>query len=707
MNRLAILLFVLSTPALTGLEPVNLVFTYRVTATGQANTLLPNGTITLPSTDPTSATAVTFYAQNRETDDVVMDQLHFEGTGFTVSGQQATTLGPNQVTSLTIGFQSAKPGLAAGLLSLRFTVGGRQSRYTFYLSTNVLESRLTVSYVVPGGNQLQLRNGDTLVFPSILATQTTSATVIILNSGSGRGQLDRAVTAEGAFRVSGLPLLPASVLPEREIRFTVTFAPAIRGEHSGVLVLAFPGETLQIRLSGVAKGPAYTFEFLFEGTPLETAGDTLLLPETPVGQSRNVLVRVRNSGDAEGRLASVTMIGSAYRVTDVPPLPMTLAEGQTAVFQVVFTPAATGVLRGQLRVDGASFELVATVRGARFSLVARIGTVETAIVERGTINFSNTAAGARAVATLVLTNEGNASGTVSNLGISGTGFALLSTPTLPALLPEGGMLEFAISFSPENTGVWTGTLQMDDRSYFLRGVGSTPEPLPAVAFQALEDRVAPFAQPVVGLSLISSYPHDVTGTLTLTFAPDTVGDDPAVQFSNGLKTVSFRIVANAKEAVFGSSGTRIAFQAGTVAGTITLNATLQVGAINMTPAVAPSKVVRLVPEPPSLRSVVVNTRNDTVLEVLVTGYATTRSLSQMQLTLTPAPGATLQTAALTADVESAFRSWFQSTASRTYGSQFTATLVLNVTGSVTAIQTIAVSASNDLGSSAPVTANVR
>ena len=71
--------------------------------------------------------------------------------------------------------------------------------------------------------------------------------------------------------------------------------------------------------------------------------------------------------------------------------------------------------------------------------------------------------------------------------------------------------------------------------------------------------------------MTTPFPHDVTGSILLTFASNAVNpaDDPAIQFASSSRTATFTIPANETQARFGSDSHRgpMAFQSGTVAGT--------------------------------------------------------------------------------------------------------------------------------------------
>jgi hypothetical protein len=66
---------------------------------------------------------------------------------------------------------------------------------------------------------------------------------------------------------------------------------------------------------------------------------------------------------------------------------------------------------------------------------------------------------------------------------------------------------------------------------------------------------------------------------------------------------------------------------------------------------------------------------------------------------TPAAGVTLQTENLSADVETAFDTWYQSATSHTFGSQFTLSMRFQASADLAIIRSIAVTAVNAKGTS--------
>ena len=201
---------------------------------------------------------------------------------------------------------------------------------------------------------------------------------------------------------------------------------------------------------------------------------------------------------------------------------------------------------------------------------------------------------------------------------------------MPATIAPNQMVEFQIDFAPTAAGAVSGALQIDDRIIPLRGTGNSPPPLPGVVLTNLPETVAALQQPAVGVALAEAYPLDLTGKLTLTFLPDSFADDPSIQFSSGGRTVDFRIPANSTEAVFGESAKQVQFQSGTVAGVISVTPSFTAGAANVTPTPAPVKTVTVPPAPPQLRGVQPGTRTANSFELLVSGFSTTRSTTQLK-----------------------------------------------------------------------------
>jgi hypothetical protein len=156
-------------------------------------------------------------------------------------------------------------------------------------------------------------------------------------------------------------------------------------------------------------------------------------------------------------------------------------------------------------------------------------------------------------------------------------------------------------------------------------------------------------------------------------------------------------------------------QTGTVAGTITLTPSFATDAgIDLTPTNPPALNLVVPQSAPRLLNVEVSAKTTNTFTLLARGYATSRSVTQMDFQVTPTAGENVTTTKITLNVEPNFLGWFQGTQSQAYGSLFTATVsftlqgdVTNVTNLVDTIQSVSVTLTNRQGVSGAQSVSLR
>jgi hypothetical protein len=84
----------------------------------------------------------------------------------------------------------------------------------------------------------------------------------------------------------------------------------------------------------------------------------------------------------------------------------------------------------------------------------------TLAVSSSSLDFGNVAVGAKKTITLVVSNAADAGSniTVSGISISGSGFTISKTPSLPATVAAGQSINVGVMFTPANTNAVSGTL---------------------------------------------------------------------------------------------------------------------------------------------------------------------------------------------------------------------------------------------------------
>ncbi len=223
---------------------------------------------------------------------------------------------------------------------------------------------------------------------------------------------------------------------------------------------------------------------------------------------------------------------------------------------------------------------------------------------------------------------------------------------------------------------------------------------PAVSIAGLPSTANPATQSTASVTFNATYPVDVTVNLTLTFTPLSGADDPNIQFSTGGRTATLTIKAGAT-----TSTATIGVQTGTVAGTITITSQLLAAGQDITPVPAPTKTIVIGPSAPAITSVTASV-NSTGFTVTLDGLDPTRGVTQVVFTFAAAAGSTLQTTSFTVSAASLFTSWYQSSASTAFGSQFSFTLPFTVTGNVQSITSVTVTLVNATGSSTAMTTSL-
>jgi hypothetical protein len=295
-------------------------------------------------------------------------------------------------------------------------------------------------------------------------------------------------------------------------------------------------------------------------------------------------------------------------------------------------------------------------------------------------------------------------------------FTLVDVPSFPVQLAPGATVPVRVRFAPTALGAATATLRVDNSTFTLTGSGTNPAPLPDYRIEGPTGTQDPRQQPGVGLTLASAYSLPLTGTLTLSFSSEVFADDPAVQFASGGRTISFSIPAGQTRAVFPDGSNQVRLQTGTVAGTLTLTpGFVTEGGVSLTPQNPPTLRFSVAQSAPRVLNVVIASRTANGFTLLVTGYATSRSVQRVNITFTARSGEQLENSSLQLNVESSFLSWFQSNASVPFGGLFSISIPLTLTGEVVGenlnlsdtITSVAVTLTNALGTSNSVSADVR
>jgi hypothetical protein len=700
-------------------------FQIRVEQGGQAAFLPSGSTVNVVASGINAPTTITVTVTYRGTATATISAVDLVGsTEFALATTPAlpAQLPANSSSTLSIRYTPRSSQSAQGQLQLTGSEGapGGATSTPFAVQLNFLGSTpaFGLAYVLQvNGNVIPVAEGGTILFPTTQVGSNNVANVLLTNNGSApltiRSITFTPSTTPSDFQLIGLPLLPTTVNPGQAAQFTIRYAPLAGGQQTAALEIGLADRTANFNVQASAVGPVFTYELIDGETRSPLVPDqAAALPDTDVGTTRSFVVQVNNTGDGDGQIQQISVLGPGFQVADLPFLPATLVPGSSIFFTLNFTPVQPGRSIGRMRVGNNNFEFSASTLGARLVYTYDNGGVAVPVQPNGTISFNPAPLGSQTDVNFTLTNTGTAEAIIP--GISTTSiseFTVLGLPRFPVTIQPNGRLSFRVTFSPATVGPANSTLRVNNVTFDLLGIGNRPPNPPGYTIRSGSGVADSFQQIPVSLTLDAPYSLPIRGTLTLGFSSAGFAVDPALQFATGGRTVDFTIPGGTTEAIFPNGSAQIGLQTGTVAGTISVTPVLTVANnFNLT-ATGTNLTLGIQPRAPAVLAVELIVQSQTAASVLVTGFANSRTLTRLNLDLAPKAGTTFQGGQVTVDLSTSAAVWFRGATSQNFGSLFTITVPFSVggldptTGQTLAqvLGSISATLTNEIGTSAAVT----
>jgi hypothetical protein len=689
-----------------------------VVTSGNSSSLVPNNTtlnLAADGINKTSSLSIMLTYQGVST--AVVSQPQIFGFNFTVVAQAGlpATLSPGNSLSVVVQYTPSDATEVTAQLTIPYTEKSATSTQgTIEFTLNGTAPSLVVTYTLPtNGNVVSVIAGSTIGFPSTVVGASITATIGVVNRGSGTGFIQSISLSGTSFSLEATPLLPLAVAPNSAAQFGILYNPSQVGNSSGTLQVAFSDRTMTLGLQGTAISSLLTYQ-LVQGTKTASVvpGQLVNFPDTNVGNKSALVIVAKNTSPGPTTISGAAVVGSGFAITGAPLLPVTLNVNDTTAFTVTFAPTQAGASSGSLRVGNDSFNLAGNAIGGQLVFTYTAGSTTNTIAAGDTVLFSSQPVGQTTSDSFTIRNTGTDTATVASIGISGVSgtqpvFTTSNLPQLPLALTPGQTAQFSVVFSPANTGLSTATLLVDAQQFTLSGFGSPPPPIPTYTFNGAGGNQAPMNQIAIGLSLASGYAIEIDGKLTLSIDNGGLTSDPAVQFSSGGRVVTFTIPPNTTQAVFSGGNSAINLQTGTVAGTITITPSFSLpSSLDVTPK-APTSLSLTVPTgPPHLVNVLVSQKSANSLTLQIFGYGPTRALSTLQFQFLTQSGANVASDVISLNVQPNAQAWFSSVQSANFGGQFMVSVPFSFTSNqasvsspLSLLQSVSITASNDLGTS--------
>ena len=476
--------------------PANLTFTYQRATDPLPIPLANFGSVTFPPTSIGLTSSLKIFVTNNNPQPEMLSGITItdlsgkaQPTAFTVTPSTLRLTGLFAGGALTVNFSPTATGVANAAITFQ-TLDG--STFKFTLSGTGVAPQFVLGYSLADGNQVPLADGTTIAFPTTQITLSSNASISIANQGTGPGTvIQLALSGNSAFKLTGLPLLPAQIASANTLHFNVVFTPTQSGTVQGTLQVTVDNVTYKFGLSGSSSAASFAYQVISGSTvtPVATGG-TIAFPQTSLSATTSVTIQVINNGTAPGAVNSVNVGTGPFQAGALPVLPVSLAPGASTTFTINFTPVAPGAATGRLIVDQASFSLTGTGLGPLLVYSLVVGGSTTPLVNGGTASFPNTPIGSVTPATITIQNNGNVGASINGISIEGNAFGV-TVPATPIVISPGSIVSIPVSFGPVTLGTATGTVRFDTLVLTLTGFGTTPPPLPSYTFTSIGDTAAP------------------------------------------------------------------------------------------------------------------------------------------------------------------------------------------------------------------------
>lgn len=298
-------------------------------------------------------------------------------------------------------------------------------------------------------------NPSTVSFGNVSVGSFGTQSFVLSNTTNWNISVSQTTVRNAEFSLSGLTL-PLTLAPGSSMTVAAKYSPQAAGTDTAGAVFTY--SVLRRKKNGPTLN---TLSVKLSGTGV-TAGQ---LSSNPVSMSLSGVMGstatqaglLSNTGAASVTVSAATVTGSGFSLSGIA-VPLSLAPGQSATFNVSYLPQTAGTVTGNLAF---------TNNGSNPTLnVGLSGTATTAGTLAATPtsdSFGSVQVGATKSVYQTIANSGGTSLSLSQASVSGAGFSI-SGLTLPATLNPGQSLSFTALFSPTAAGSASGSISISSNA---------------------------------------------------------------------------------------------------------------------------------------------------------------------------------------------------------------------------------------------------
>jgi len=373
---------------------------------------------------------------------LLISQATSSTSDFSVSGLGLPlVLAPNGSVSFSVTFAPKAAGTRSGSIALTGSTAlapGTFGRHGTPETASIAVTGVggaqssggsTTTTPTPGS----LTSGGSLSFGTLTVGSSTQKTATITNSGGSSVTVSNATVSGSGFTMAGMGM-PMTLAPNASMNVNITCAPPTAGTLSGSLTVNSNASnaSLSVPLSVTAVTP---------GT-LAISPTSFSFGSVPAGSTQSLPASVTNTGGTSVLISQATFNGAGYSISGLT-LPLSLAAGQSAPFNIVFAPQSAGTDNFILSIssNASNPTLTAAVSGS----AAGPGALS---ASAPSLSFGSITVGNSKSLPETLTNSGGSSITVTQAA-AGAGYTVTGL-SLPQTLAAGGSTSFSVVFAPQS-----------------------------------------------------------------------------------------------------------------------------------------------------------------------------------------------------------------------------------------------------------------
>ena len=288
--------------------------------------------------------------------------------------------------------------------------------------------------------------GASLSFGNVTPNTTKTLTITATNAGGQTVNISGVSFSTKYFAMAS-PAVPVSLAAGQSITLSISFTPNSAANFSATLSISSDASdgTQTVGLSGAG----------VSASQLQVNPTTQPFGSVNVGSSKSQLVTLNNATSSSVSISGVTVAGTGFSLSGITT-PVTLAASQTTTFTLTFSPKAGGSVSGSAVISSDAANPSITIPLSGTGMTTSPGSLS---ANPSSLGFGNVNVGGTTSLSETITNTGGASVSITQVGVSGTGFTV-SGITTPATLNAGQSATFTVSFAPTAAGSASGNVSV-------------------------------------------------------------------------------------------------------------------------------------------------------------------------------------------------------------------------------------------------------